>query len=238
MKKHGKGMAAGIYPTGGMIGGRPAEALVEVCADGQVNVIVGSVDMGQGSNTIMSQIAAQELGLLPGQVTVLHRVGEGGPFCGGSFGSRLTFHTGNATLLAAHAARQMLCEAASYELEEKPEALELRDGRIFVRGQTAPAMTIADAAARSSAVGKPVLGHGEFRYEATGAPFPALAWSAVVAEVDVDTDTGEVVVTKLTAGYDVGKALNPLLVEGQIEGGASMALGAALMEELVSLLSG
>ena len=232
MKVHGKGIAAGIYPTAGMVGGRPVEAIVEVCPDGQVNVIVGSVDMGQGSNTIMGQIAAQELGLRPDQVTVLHRVAEEGPFCGGSFGSRLTYHTGNATLLAARAARQMLCEAASYELEEKPDALELRDGSIFVRGQSDPAMRLADAAARSSAQGRPVLGHGEFAYEATASPFPALAWSAVVAEVDVDTDTGEVVVTQLTAGYDVGKALNPLLIEGQIEGGASMAVGAALMEQL------
>jgi CO/xanthine dehydrogenase Mo-binding subunit len=222
-------------------GGDPSQAIVKVKADGTVDLVVGSCDIGQGCKTVLAQMAAEELGLAYDQVTVFNADTDASPMCWGTFASRVTFVAGNATVRAAREARSILFEVASEMLEASPEDLEAADGKIYVRGAPdhfVPIADVADDAVRGQR--KLVVGRGHFMRDSaspepdTGEvdPFATLAWAAVMAEVEVDTVSGEVDLLRLVTSYDVGRAINPLLAEGQIEGGAAMGVGAALMEDL------
>jgi CO/xanthine dehydrogenase Mo-binding subunit len=241
MKKRGKGIAVALYPTGMSGGGDSSQAIVKVKSDGSVDLIIGSCDIGQGAKTVLAQMAAEELGVSYDQVTVVNDDTDTSPMCFGTFASRVTFVAGNATVQAAQEARSILFEVAAEDLEASPDDLEAADGKIFVRGAPDRSVGIADVAGKATfALRKLIVGRGHYMRDPgapdpqTGAvdPFATLAWAAVMAEVEVDTDTGEVQVLSLNSAYDVGRAINPLLSEGQIEGGAAMGLGAAVMEDL------
>jgi CO/xanthine dehydrogenase Mo-binding subunit len=241
MKKRGVGIATALYPTGMSGGGDSSQAIVKVKLDGSVDLIIGSCDIGQGCKTVLAQMAAEELGVSYDQVTVVNDNTDGSPMCYGTFASRVTFVAGNATVQAAQEARSILFEVAADDLEAAPEDLEAANGKIFVKGAPERSMDFAAVADKANfAMRKLVVGRGHYMRDPgapdpkTGEvdPFATLAWAAVLAEVEVDTDTGEVGVTKLVCSYDVGRAINPMLSEGQIEGGAVMGLGAALMEDL------
>jgi len=241
MKKKGVGIAVGLYPTGMSGGGDSSQAIVKVQPDGTVDLIVGSVDIGQGCKTVLAQICAEELGVRYEDVNVLNQDTDTCPLCFGTFASRVTFVAGNATIAAAREAKSILFDVAAQDLEAAPEDLEAAGGMIFVKGAPDRAVKIGDIAGKSIfGLRRVVVGRGHFMRDPskpdpeTGQadPFATLAWAAVLAEVEVDTDTGQVDVTRLVASYDVGRAVNPLLVEGQIQGGAAMSLGAALMEQL------
>ena len=241
MKKRGVGIAAAEYPTGMCKGGDVSQAIVKVKPDGSADLIIGSVDHGQGCKTVLAQMAAEELGIQYEQVKVINQDTDTCPICFGSFASRLTFVAGNAVVKAAQDARAILFEVAAPDLKASPEELVASEGKIFVRDDPKRFTTIADVAAKANYVmRKLVVGRGCYMHELsepdseTGAcdPFCTLAWGMTLAEVEVDTETGEVDVLRVVCAYDVGKAINPLLVEGQIESGAVMALGASLMENL------
>lgn len=241
MKKRGVGIAAAEYPTGFSGGGDPSQAIVKVNPDGSANLIIGSVDVGQGCKTVLAQMVAEELGIQYKQVKVINSDTDSCPICFGSSASRVTYITGNAVVKAAQEARALLLEAAALDLKASPEDLAASEGKIFVRDDSSRCIGIADIASKVNlGMGKPVVGSGYYMREPSAPdpetgecnPFCTLAWGAVLAEVEVDTETGEVQVLRLVCAYDVGKAINPLLVEGQIEGGAVMGLGAALMENL------
>lgn len=241
MKRRGVGIAAALYPSGMSGGGDPSQALVKVKADGTVDLVVGSCDIGQGCKTVLAQMAAEELGVAYDQVTVFNADTDASPMCWGTFASRVTFVAGNATVRAAREARSILFEVASEMLEASPDDLEAADGKICVRGAPDHFVSIADVADKAvRAQRKLVVGRGHFMRDGaspdpdTGEvdPFATLAWAAVMAEVEVDTESGEVDLLRLVTSYDVGKAINPLLAEGQIEGGAAMGIGATLMEDL------
>ncbi len=241
MKKRGVGLAVGLYPTGMSGGGDSTQAIVKVQPDGTADLIVGSVDIGQGCKTVLAQMCAEELGIRYEDVKVLNQDTDTCPLCFGTFASRVTFVAGNAVVNAAREAKAILFEVAAADLEASPEELVAADGKISVRGAPERSVTLGSVAGKSIfGLRKVIVGRGHFMRDPsrpepdTGRtdPFATLAWSAVLAEVEVDTDTGEVQVLRLTASYDVGKAINPLLVEGQIEGGAGMGVGAALMEQL------
>jgi CO/xanthine dehydrogenase Mo-binding subunit len=241
MKKRGKGIAVALYPTGMSGGGDSSQAIVKVKSDGSVDLIIGSCDIGQGAKTVLAQMAAEELGVGYDQVTVVNDDTDTSPLCFGTFASRVTFVAGNATVQAAREARSILFEVASEDLEASPDDLETADGKIFVRGAPDRSVPIADVAGKANfALRKLIVGRGHYMRDPSAPdaktgevdPFATLAWAAVMAEVEVDTETGEVQVLSLTSTYDVGRAINPLLSEGQIEGGAAMGLGAALMEDL------
>lgn len=241
MKKRGVGIATALYPTGMSGGGDSSQAIVKVKSDGSVDLIVGSCDIGQGCKTVLAQMAAEELGVDYDQVTVVNDNTDATPMCFGTFASRVTFVAGNATVQAAREARSILFDIASEDLEASPDDLEAAGGKIFVRGAPDRSLGIADVAGKANfAMRKLVVGRGHYMRDPgapdpdTGQvdPFATLAWAAVLAEVEVDTETGEVLVTNLVTSYDVGRAINPTLAEGQIEGGAAMGIGAALMEDL------
>jgi CO/xanthine dehydrogenase Mo-binding subunit len=240
-KKRGKGIAAIWYSTGMSGGGDPSQVVVKMRPDGSVDVIIGSVDIGQGARTVVRQIAAQELGVPIEKVNVTTVDSDTSPLDTGTFASRVTHQTGNATQLAAREARQVLFEVAAAQLGVEPGRLEAHDDKILVRDFPEQAIPIADIAGRATWDERRIIaGRGAYGWPVAqvdpdtgeGEPLHNMAYGATVAEVEVDTETGEVKVLKLVSAYDCGKAINPMLVEGQIDGGAAMGLGSALMEEL------
>jgi CO/xanthine dehydrogenase Mo-binding subunit len=241
MKKRGVGIAAAQYPTGLAGGGDVSQAYVKVNPDGTTDLFVGSVDIGQGCKTVLAQMAAEELGIPYEQVRVHNQGTDTSPICFGTFASRVTYAAGNAVVEAAREARSMLFEAAAPALQSTPEALEVSEGRIFVRDDPGRSIGFRDVANMANIfMKKMIVGQGLFARDHsatdpdTGAcdPFCTMAWAAQWVEVEVDTDTGEVEVLRMVSAFDVGRAINPMLVEGQIEGGAVMGMGAALMEDL------
>jgi CO/xanthine dehydrogenase Mo-binding subunit len=240
-KKRGRGIAAVWYSTGMSGGGDPSQVVIKMRPDGSLDVLIGSVDIGQGARTVMRQIAAQEMGVPIEKVNVTLVDSDTSPLDTGTFASRVTHQTGNATRLAAREARQVLFEVAATQLEVEPDQLEAKNDQIVVRGFPEQAIPIADVAGRATWDERRIIaGRGAFGWPVAqvdpntgeGEPLHNMAYGATVAEVEVDTETGEVKVLKLVSAYDCGKAINPMLVEGQIDGGAAMGLGSALMEEL------
>lgn len=241
MKKKGVGIAAALYPIGMSKGGDVGQAIVKVKPDGSAALIIGTVDLGQGSSTVLAQMTAEELGIRYEQVRVINNDTDTCPISFGSFASRVTYVDGNAVVEAAREARAILFEVAAPDLEASPEDLVASEGKIFVRDEPSRCISIAKVAEKANyTMKKLVVGRGCYMRDLslpdpeTGAcdPFCTLAWGAVLVEIEVDTETGEIEVLKVVNAYDVGRAINPLLVEGQIDGGAVMALGAALMEDL------
>jgi CO/xanthine dehydrogenase Mo-binding subunit len=236
----GRGFATVNYPIGMNLGGDPSQALVHSNPDGKFTVTLSSIDLGQGMKSVTRQIAAETLGVPVEDVYVDTADSDTGPHCMGSFASRGTHRVGNAVIAAAKEARQVMLEAAAEELEVDPADL-VTDGRgnIHVRG--APSRSITTAAACAAAQfkhGRTVAGRGIFLIPLssvdpeTGEMTPAscYAHAATVADVEVDDETGEVRLLKLTSAYEVGRAINPKLVEQQLTGGAWMGTSHALWE--------
>ena len=241
MKKRGIGIAAGLYPSGMSGGGDSSQAQVKVQPDGSVVLTIGSCDIGQGCKTVMAQMCAEVLGIDYGAVKVVNDDTDNCPLSFGTFASRVTYVDGKATIAAAEDARRILFEIAAGMLEASPDQMEAVDGQIRVKGNPEKSLAIGDVAGAGTFNHRRlILGLGHYMRAPsapdpeTGAcdPFATLAWAAALAEVEVDTETGEVEVLKLVSSYDVGKAINPMLLEGQIDGGAAMGVGAALSESL------
>lgn len=240
-KKRGIGLAAVWYPTGMSGGGDPSQAMIKMQPDGSVDVVIGSVDIGEGARTVVRQIAAEELGVSIDKVTVSLVDTDSSPLDTGTFASRITHQTGNAVVEAAAEARQVLFEVAAGQLGVEPDELTVKNDTVVVRDRPEQAIPIADVANHATwAERRLIAGRGSFGWPPAdvdpvtgeGEPLHTMAYGATVAEVEVDTETGEVEVLRLVSAYDCGKAINPLLVEGQIDGGAAMGLGSALLEEL------
>ncbi len=240
-KKRGIGIAAIHYSTGLSGGGDPSQAVVKMKPDGSVDVVIGSCDIGEGVRTVMQQIAAQELGVSLEKVTVSLVDTDVSPVDAGTFASRLTHQTGNAVLQASKDARAILLETAGGMLGVDPNELEARDNKIFALDSAREPLEISDVAGKAIwGEGKSITGRGVFGWPVAtidpltgeGEPVHNLAYGSTLAEVEVDTETGEVEIVRMYSAYDCGKAINPLLVEGQIDGGQAMGIGSALMEEL------
>jgi CO/xanthine dehydrogenase Mo-binding subunit len=242
MAKHrGRGFATIEYPTGMNQNGDPSQAWIKLKPDGRVDVFAGTVDVGQGSKTVHSQIVADALGVPYDWVTMDNTNTDSSAVCTGSFASRGTFIGGNAVRLAAERVRERILEIASRELEIDPSDLEIEDGDVVAKGAPQKRISVPDVAAAATYThGELISGSGTALKpyanvdDSTGQveiePHSAISYAACVADVEVDDETGEVVVLKLTQVYDVGRAINPTLVEGQIEGGAMMGLGLGLLE--------
>jgi CO/xanthine dehydrogenase Mo-binding subunit len=240
-RHRGRGVATIEYPTGMNQNGDPSQAWVKLKPDGRVDVFAGTVDIGQGSRTVHTQIVADTLGVPYDWVTMDNTNTDSSPVCTGSFASRGTFIGGNAVRFAAEKARERVLEIASKELEIDPSDLELGDGEVVAKGAPQKKMSISDVAAAATwTYGELITGTGAaLKPYATvndddGSvemePHSAISYAACVADVEVDDETGEVQVLRLVQVYDVGRAINPTLVEGQIEGGAMMGLGLGLLE--------
>ena len=236
----GTGMAAVNYPTGMNLGGDPTQALVHATTSGSFNVSLSSVDLGQGLKTVVAQIAAEALGVPYDQIVIDTADTDTGPHCMGTFASRGTHRVGNAVKMAALEARDAVLQLASEELEASVADLVLDGkGNVSVAGSPTKSLGIADLASRAQfQYGRTIAGRGVFMKPKsevdpeTGAmdPDSTQAWACTVAEVEVDSETGVVTVVSIRSAYEVGRQVNPALVQGQITGGAWMGVSHALYE--------
>jgi CO/xanthine dehydrogenase Mo-binding subunit len=240
-KRRGRGFAAIEYPTGMNQNGDPTQAWIKLKPDGSVDVFAGTVDIGQGSKTVHTQIVADTLGVPYESVTMDNSNTDSSAVCTGTFASRGTFIGGNAVRFAAEKTRERILDIASKELEISPDDLEIVDGEVLAKGAPDRKISVGDVAGAATYVyGELISGQGtalkplaevdDDDGSVTIEPHSAISYAACVAEVEVDDETGEVRVLRLHQVYDVGRAVNPTLVEGQIEGGAMMGLGLGLLE--------
>lgn len=236
----GRGFACINYPIGMNLGGDPSQALVHSTPDGKFMVALSSIDLGQGMKSVTRQIAAETLGVPVADVYVDTADSDTGPHCMGSFASRGTHRVGNAVIRAATEARQQMLEAAAEELEVNASDLDTDGaGNIHVKGAPGRSITVAETAiAAQFKQGRTLSGRGIFLIPPSEAdpntgemtPVSCFAHAALIAEVEVDDETGEVTVLEINSAYEVGRALNPKLVEQQLIGGAWMGLSHALFE--------
>ena len=221
----GVGIAVGGWPCGMS----PAAAVCRVDTDGTVRIHVGSVDIS-GVNSSFALIAAEVLGISPDQVEIVQGDTRSGPPAGPSGGSQTTYSVAGAVAAAAEEARRQLLKLAEDHFEARVEDLELTDGKVQVKGVPDRAITIGELArmAESKAGGPgPIVGEGRSAVEENAPGFVVH-----LAKVHVDPDTGEVRLQQYVAIQDVGFALNPLMVEGQIHGGTVQGIGWGLHEAM------
>jgi CO/xanthine dehydrogenase Mo-binding subunit len=244
VNKRGVGMATFHYGIGNTGKPNPSSAFVEVLEDAGVLVLCGASDMGQGSSTTLAQIVATELGVSIDRVTVHTADTLFTPEAGVSSGTRQTYVSGNACLLAARQAKETILAAAAEAFfpSRTMDDLELRGGHVMVSACEAESRPIAEVVGWCRARGQLIVGSGAFNPQngaldeetGQGEPYGAYAFGTQVAEVDVDTETGEVTVLRVTAAHDLGAAVNPTSAQGQIQGGVAMGLGYATMEEVLT----
>ena len=221
----GIGLALGYWPGGN----EPAAAVCRVNADGSMTVVTATADMS-GVNSGFAVIAAEAFGLSPDRIRVVTADTSSGPYSGASGGSKVTYTVGAALLRAAESAREKLLAAASQELEIAPGDLEVVDGVVRAVGAPDRSITVEELAQMALRFGgryEPIEGHGGSA-QTRGAPSVA----AHLSHVRVDRETGEVEVLEHVIAQDVGRALNPALVEGQMRGGTAQGIGWALYEQL------
>jgi CO/xanthine dehydrogenase Mo-binding subunit len=217
--------------AGGWLGGiEPASACVRVNTDGTLQVLVGSVDIS-GTATGLAQVAAETLGVPVSRVRMVAADTDGAPYAGMSGGSKIMYTMGSAVAKAAQDARRQLLALAARRLEAAEGDLEIADGVVRVRGVPARTVAIADLARLTSGFGAahpPIFGVAS---EATVQRAPA--FGAHVARVQVDRESGRVRVVEYAVAQDVGRAINPAAIHGQIAGGVAQGIGWALLERLV-----
>jgi len=235
----GRGLAAVNYPTGMNLGGDPTQALIFSQPTGGFVVKLASTDLGQGLKTVIGQIAAETLGVPLESIVVDTGDTDSAPHCMGTFASRGTHRVGNAVIMAAEEARRAMLEVAADELEVAPEDLLIADGEIYVKGAAEHKISVFDTAlAAHFKYGRTLSGRDIFLKPKSGVdpetgacdPDSTEAHATTVADVEVDTETGEVVVLRLTNAYEVGRQVNPGMVLGQIIGGAVMAVAHTFTE--------
>lgn len=232
----GKGIACTFKNTKTPSG---SAAHVSINQDGTVNVLTSTVEIGQGARSILSQIAAEELGTATNRITVSFPDTDTTPFDASTTSSRSTFHMGNAVKLAAQDAKQQLARLGAQVWYCGDDEIEVGDGCVRVRSQPGKTLAYSALIARCYAAGGSVLGRG-FYYPQVGEgsgmwSAPSIFWmyGAHGAEVEVDRETGQVKVLKLVAAHDVGKAINPVTCSGQIEGGAVHGISLSVSEEVL-----
>jgi CO/xanthine dehydrogenase Mo-binding subunit len=220
----GIGVSVGWWPGGY----EPAAAVCRLDVDGQLTVITGAADM-TGVETGFAAIAAEAFGVDPSRVRVVNADTGSAPYAGTSGGSKVTYTVGRAVERAASEARERLLAVAAEELEIAPEDLEIVDGSVRPAGVPARAVAVEELAAkilRFASPYPPVEGHGRVSLS------PAPQSAAHLSHVRLDPETGAVTVLRHVIAQDVGRALNPALVAGQMCGGVAQGLGWALLEEM------
>jgi aerobic carbon-monoxide dehydrogenase large subunit len=229
--KRGFGLAMFVEKSGL---GPQETADVTVSKSGAVHVASGGTSLGQGIETVLAQIAADALGVDPHVVRVVAGDTAAQPFGAGSWASRSTVVGGSAVHLAATAVRERAVQLAARMLEVAESDLDLADGAITVRGDPAAKLTLAsiaraaEPAGRYLRPGEPAGLSARRRFEVARMTYP---YGAHAALVEVDTGTGQVRVLRYLVAYEVGRAINPMLVEGQLRGGVAQGIGGALFEE-------
>jgi 4-hydroxybenzoyl-CoA reductase alpha subunit len=241
----GVGIASVLHTGAGSAGthgaGNFAEVLLKINSDGSVNAILGESDIGQGSDTVISQIIGEVLGVKIEDITITTNNTDVIPPTMGTWGSKVTFITGNATKIAAEEAKEELLGAASEMMDGADVSdLMVSNGKIYKRSSPQESVSLRDTALYClRKYGKPVTAKAVYHPPNCSPPdpktgygnyCPTYSFGAQAAEVEVDPETGKVRVLKVCAAHDVGRAINPMLVEGQIQGGVAMGIGFALYE--------
>ena len=228
-----------FYGVGNTALPNPAGAFIEVLPDASVNLMVGCADIGQGSDTVMAMIAAEELGLSYEDVHVTSATTSVTPEGGATSASRQTFISGNATKNAAAMAKKSLAEVASAYLNVPEEDLIFRNREIYSSKDETVKMTYPELMGQMKSQGKLAVGAGQYNPKTTlldanmqGIPYEIYSYGATAVDLEVDVETGLVDVLNVISAHDVGTAINEKNVEGQIEGGVVMGTGFALLEKV------
>lgn len=215
--------------------------IVKVDRGGGVAIFCGSIDIGQGSDSLLAYIAAEEFGVDVQDIRVFTADTELAPVDLGSYSSRVTVMTGNACLQAVRSVREKIVGAAAEKLQVPGESLVMRNREIVCEDDERRKLRWEQAVGLAEVKYGTLSGTGSYKPPKRGGPYkgsgvgpsPSYSYSACVAEVTVDAETGDVKAEGIWIAHDVGRAINPLLVEGQTEGSVYMGLGEALMEEQV-----
>jgi CO/xanthine dehydrogenase Mo-binding subunit len=240
-KKRGVGIGSMWYGIGNTGVQNPSTARIEMDLSGAVTLYTGCADIGQGSTTVLVQIAAEVLGLAPEAIRTVVGDTRYTTNAGATSASRQTYISGNAVKDAAEKLGSILRTEAVGKLGASKTALVLDAGHVCVADNPEKRIDLAWLAKRIHAKGAPLSWQGYFDPETVpldpdtgqGVPYATYAFACQVAQIVVDTLTGEVSVTRIVAAHDVGKAIHPENVVGQICGGTAMGVGFALMEEFV-----
>jgi 4-hydroxybenzoyl-CoA reductase alpha subunit len=240
----GTGISGTLYSGGArQMGHQACAAIIRLCEDGTVNLITGATDCGQGSDTVLCMIAAEELGIKLDDVAIKRVDTAYTPVDPGSYGSRVTILAGQATQKAARQVKKQLLEVAAKNWQVKPEDIEIRLGEVSVKSDPAKKMPFGKLAriACYSGTGAVILGTGYSDYgieyldltNGIGNGACSYSFTAHTARVGVDMETGKIITTDFTLASDCGRLLSPIQAEGQIEGGAIQGLGQALYEDFI-----
>ena len=213
---------------------------LKIDMDGGVTIHTGAADIGQGSDTVVAQSVAEVLGLPMDMIRIRSRESDTSPVDLGSYSSRVTFMNANAAVSAAMQIRSELIKAASEITGADEERIVIGDRRVFSKDDPSIGISYLEALHKAQEDRGALVASGSYRTPPMGKMHkgaaaglaPAYSFSAYVAEVDVDVETGKIRVEKVWAAHDCGKALNPLSVEGQIIGSCHMGLGQVISEEM------
>jgi CO/xanthine dehydrogenase Mo-binding subunit len=245
-KRRGIGLACCNHVSGNRACMREfdgSSAMIKVGSDGLVTLFTGEVELGQGYTTIATQTAAEELGVTLDCINVATIDSREALLGIGSFASRATLMGANAVKRAASEVRKKILRAAGEFLDIPPELLTLEHGNFIenFKGRQIDTFSALIPKLVYKQSGQPFIGTGHYVPDVAladpetkyGNPSPAYPFGAHMAEVEVDMETGQVEVINYVAANDVGKAINPLLVKGQLEGGTVQGMGYALTEDLI-----
>ena len=240
-KKRGVGLGAMWYGIGNTGLQNPSTAQIEMDPEGSVTLYTGCADIGQGSTTVLSQIAGEMLGLSPGAIRAVVADTKYTTDAGATSASRQTYISGNAVKDAAGKLVEILLTEASNLLKRPKESLILDSGLIRDKNDPEKTVPVTDIVRRAHEKGLSLKCQGSFDpvtepldpETGQGVPYATYAFACHLAQVTVDVLTGEVEVNRIVAAHDVGKAINPAGVIGQIYGGVAMGIGFGLMERYV-----
>lgn len=236
--KKGIGIGSMWYGIGNTGRANPSTAKAEIDPDGEIRLFIGAADIGQGSDTILLQMASESLGVSLKELRLIPLDTALTTDAGVTSASRQTYISGNAVLNAIKNLKEEVVKEGSRILGVDDKSLFFEDGEIKQKSNLLISISAREVAKRS---GRILRGEGHFDPETTpldpktgqGVPYATYAFATHLAEVEVDTETGKVKVNRVVASHDVGKAINPRNVVGQITGGIAMGVGFVLMEEYV-----
>jgi CO/xanthine dehydrogenase Mo-binding subunit len=216
-----------------------SEVQLKAGRGGSVTVYCMATDIGQGSDSVLASVTAEVLGLEASDIAIVTADTELTPVDLGSYSSRVTFMAGNAAIEAAERMRATVFSAVALHLGVQPESLKARGGRVYCADDPARGVLWSEAVQLAETAHGLLVTAGSYRPPELAGPFrgsgvgpsPAYSFTACVVELECDRETGDVAVREVWIAHDLGRSINPLVAEGQIEGSVYMALGEALLEE-------
>jgi carbon-monoxide dehydrogenase large subunit len=236
-KYHGRGIACAFKNTKTPSG---SSAIVKVSKDGSVEVLVSTVEIGQGARTIIAQMTAEELKVPIVNISVSTPDTSFTPYDASTTSSRSTFHMGNAVKAAAGDARKQILQIASRAFGVEAEECRLNSSSICLKDDPGRTLSFADVIRNECRAGIDIIGRGSYHPDdegECGGPWsaPSIFWmyGAHIADIEIDAETGEIRVFRIIGAHDLGKAINPVNCEGQIEGGIVHGISTTLFEDMV-----